>query len=40
MNHWSWKQSPGAIRSAVLLGIAAVTTLGVLYFTPPPNHIL
>ena len=35
MNHWSWKHSSGAIRSAVLLGIAAVTALGGLYFTPP-----
>lgn len=39
MKRWSWKHSPGAIRSAVLLGIVAVTTLGVLYFTLP-NHIM
>lgn len=38
MKRWSWKQSPGAIRGAVLIGIAAVTTVGVLYFTPPRSH--
>jgi len=33
MTRWSWQQSPGKIRTAVLLGIAAVATLGVMYFT-------
>jgi len=40
MNRWSWKQSRGATRSMVLLGIALGITLGALYFTPPPVHIL
>ncbi len=40
MTRWSWNQSPGAIRSAVLLGIACVATLGVLYLPPPPDHMM
>jgi len=40
MKRWSWKQSPGTIRSAVLLGIVLASTVGVLYFIPPPIHIL
>jgi uncharacterized membrane protein len=38
MQRWSWKQSPGVIRSAVLLGIAFAITLGVTYFASPLNH--
>jgi hypothetical protein len=35
MKRWSWRQSPGAIRSTALLGIVLATTLGVMYFAPP-----
>jgi len=36
MKRWSWRKPAGAIRSVVVLGVALVTTLGVMYFTPPP----
>jgi hypothetical protein len=38
MKRWSWKQSPGTIRSTVLLGIILTATLGVMYFTPLFYH--
>ena len=38
MKRWCWKQSPGAIRSALVLGVALVLTLGVIFALPLQSH--
>jgi hypothetical protein len=40
MKYWSWKHSPGAVRSAALLGAALVVTVGMLFYPLLKNHTL